>query len=114
MKIMAYTGTRTPDRHMNRYSDADGISVIRFESKAPNAVPFFDIHIYGCSDPRIHLQNYRTMGEVMDEIHYLTGRPWGISSVKFTEIPAESEGRHHWSHGAARHDFKMSDSNAER
>ena len=104
-----YTGTRTPDRHMNRYADADSISVVSFASKAPNAVPFFDIHIYGCKERNIHLQNYRTMTEVLDDVHYLTGREWFVDVVRGTEIPAEDQGRHAWSHGAYRTDFKLTD-----
>lgn len=105
-----YNGTRTPDHHMNRYADATDVSVVKFASKAPNAVPFFDIHIFGIKLGRqIQLQNYYSMTAVLDELHYLTGREWFVEKVRGTEIPAEDQGRHAWSHGAYRTDFKLTD-----
>lgn len=106
---MTYTGTRTADHHANRYADVETVAVVKFESKAPNAVPFFDIHLYGGKSHGAHLQNYRTLSAVLDDLHYLTGREWFVEKVTGKEIPAESEGRHHWSHGAYRTDFKMTD-----
>lgn len=45
----------------------------------------------------------------LDELHYLTGREWFVENMTGTEIPAEDQGRHAWSHGAYRTDFKLTD-----
>ncbi len=104
-----YNGTRTPDRHMNRYATTETAAVVKFASKAPNAVPFFDIHLFSMDTGWVHLQNYYTLMTVLDDLHYLTGREWFVEKMTGTEIPAKSEGRHAWSHGAYRTDFKLTD-----
>lgn len=106
---MTYTGTRPADRHMNRYADATDVSVVKFASKAPNAVPFYDIHLYGTKIRQIQLQGYYSLTAVLDDLHFLTGREWFVESMTGREIPADSNSRHSWNDGAYRSDFKLTD-----